>query len=96
MKSNTIIHRSSILFRLDPFLDTDGVLSVGGRLKRSMLDINKVHPVVLPKANLNTEAIVMWSHENVPHSGRSITLSNLQKNGLWVIHCQFSSAKNNP
>ena len=85
LKSNTIIHRSSSLFKLDPFLDTDGVLRVGGILKRSMLDINEVHPVILPKANLITEAIVTWCHENVAHSGRSMTLNNLRKNGLWVI-----------
>ena len=85
LKSNTIIHRSSSLFKLDPFLDTDGVLRVGGRLKRSMLDINEVHPVILPEANLITEAIVTWCHENVAHSGRSTTLNNLRKNGFWVI-----------
>ena len=83
LKSNTIIHRSISLFILDPFLDTDGVLRVGGRLKRSMLDINEVHPVILPKTNLITEAIVTWCHENVAHSGRS--MNNLRKNGLWVI-----------
>ena len=58
LKSDTKIHRSSCLFKLDPFLDTDRVLRVGGRLKRSMLDINEVHPVIFPKANLITEAIV--------------------------------------
>ena len=51
LKSNTIIHRSSSLLKLEPFLDTDGVLRVGDR---SMLDINEVHPVILPKANLIT------------------------------------------
>ena len=85
MKSNTKIHRSSSLFKLDPFLDTDGILRVGGRLKRSMLDINEVHSVILRKANLTTEAIVTSCHENVAHSGRSMTLNNLRKNGLWVI-----------
>ena len=50
LKSDTMIHRSSGLFRLKPFPDTDGFLRVGGRLKRSMLDINVVHPVILPRA----------------------------------------------
>ena len=77
LKSNTIIHRSSSLYKLDPFLDTDGVLRVGSRLKRSMLDINEVYPVILSNANLITEAIVTWCHENVAHSGRSMTLNNL-------------------
>ena len=85
LKSNTTIHRSSSLFKLDPFLDTNGVLRVAGRLKRSMLDINEVHPVILPKANLITETIVTWCHENVAHSGRSMTLNNLGKSSLWLI-----------
>ena len=82
LKSNTIIHRSSSLFKFDPFLDTDEVLRVSGRLKRSMLVINKVHPVKLPKADLITGAIVTWCHENVAHSGRIMTLNNPRKNGL--------------
>ena len=85
LKLNTTIHRSSSYFKLDPFLDTDGVLRVDGRLKRSMLDFNEIHPVILPKANLITEAIVTSCHENVTHSGRSMTLNNLRKNGLRVI-----------
>ena len=50
-----------------------------------MPDVNEVHPVILPKTNLITEAIVPWCHENMAHSGRSMTLNNLKQNGLWVI-----------
>ena len=50
-----------------------------------MLDIKEAHPVILPKANLITEAIVTWCHENVADSGRSVTLNNLRKNVLWVV-----------
>ena len=32
LKSSTIIHRSSSLFKFDSFLDTDGVLRVDGRV----------------------------------------------------------------
>ena len=42
--------------------------------------------MILPKANLITEATVIWCHENVAHSGRSMALDNFQKNGLWVIN----------
>ena len=58
LKSNTAIPRSSSLFKLDSFLDTDGVLRIGGRSKRPVLDVNEVHPVILQKANLIIEAIV--------------------------------------
>ena len=47
-----------------------------------MRDINQVHPVILPKSNLIKEVIVTWCHENVAHSGRSMTLKHLRKNGL--------------
>ena len=34
-----------------PFLDSNGVLWVGGRLSRSKLTSNEAHPVVLPKTS---------------------------------------------
>ena len=52
------VNRSSSLFKLDPFLDSNGVLRVGGRLSRSKVTSNKVHPVVLPKTINITEAAV--------------------------------------
>ena len=58
LKSNTAIYRSSSFFKLNSFLDTDGVLRIGGRSKRPVLDVNEVHPVILQKANLIIEAIV--------------------------------------
>ena len=68
-----------------PLLDTDGVLRASGRLKRSVIDINEVHLVILPRGNLITESIVACFHEHVAHSGRSMTLNNLRRNGLWAI-----------
>ena len=69
----------------DPLLNTDGVLRASGRLKRSAIDINEVHLVILPRGNLITESIVACCHEHVSHSGRSMTLNNLRRNGLWAI-----------
>ena len=79
------VNRSSSLFKLDPFLDSNGVLRVGGRLSRSKLTSNEAHPVVLPKTSNITEAVVIWSHETIGHGGRGLTLNNLRKNGIWVL-----------
>ena len=80
------MNRSSSLFKLDPFLDSNGVLRVGGRLSRSKLTSNEAHPVVLPKTSNITEAVVViWSHETIGHGGRGLTLNNLRKNGIWVL-----------
>ena len=79
------VNQSRSLFKLDPFLDSNGVLRVGGRLSRSKLNSNEAHPVVLPKTSNITEAVVIWSHEAVGHGGKGLTLNNLRKNGIWVL-----------
>ena len=76
--------RSSSLLKLDPFLDSNGVLQVGGKLIRSKLISNEAHPVVLPKTSNITEAVVIWSHKTTGHGGRGLSLDNLRKNGIWV------------
>jgi hypothetical protein len=44
----TVLRKSSVS-RLDPFLDKDGVLRVGGRIHRSDLGFEEKHPIILPK-----------------------------------------------
>ena len=46
---------------------------------------NEAHPVFLPEPSNIREAVVIWSHETVGHDGRGLTLSNLRKNGIWVL-----------
>ena len=79
------VNRSSSLFKLDPFLDSNGVLQVGGRLCGSKVTSNEAHPVALPKTSTIAEAGVIWSHETIGHGGRGLTLNNLRKNGIWVL-----------
>ena len=83
--SSNGVNRSSSLFKLDPFIDSNGVLRVGGRLSIPKLTSNGAHPVVLPKTSNITEAAVIWSHETLGHGGRGLTLNNLKKNGVWVL-----------
>ena len=64
------VNQSSILFKLDLFLDNKGVLRVGDRLNRSKLTSNEAHPVVLPKTSNIEEAVVIWSHEIIGHGRR--------------------------
>ena len=79
------VNRSRSLFKLDPFLCSNGVLQVGGRISRSKLTSNEAHPVVLPKTSKIIEAVVIWSHEIIGHGGKGLTLTNLRKNGIWVL-----------
>ena len=77
--------RSRSLFKLDPFLNSNGVLGVGSRLGTSKLTSDEAQSVVLPKTSNITEAVVIQSHETIGHGGRGLTLNNLRKNGTWVL-----------
>ena len=54
--------RSSPLYKLDPFLDEDGVLRVGGRIKHSSLPYDVRHPVILPRKGHVTDMILCHHH----------------------------------
>ena len=74
------------LSSLDPFVDELGLIRVGGRLSRSLLDFAVKHPVVLPKQSSISEAIVRHFHDKVHHSGRGITMNSIRDSGLWITN----------
>ena len=73
------------LYKRGPFLDSDGLLRVGGRLGKSRLSHSEAHPLVLPKQNHISEAIILLCHENVAQGGRGMTLNNLRQNRFWIL-----------
>jgi len=81
--------KTSKLHQLDPILDCEGLIRVGGRLGRSAMDVNEKHPILLPRQSQVTKLIIGWCHENVQHGGRGMTLNELSKNGFWVINGNF-------
>ncbi|UYV67972.1 hypothetical protein LAZ67_5002671 [Cordylochernes scorpioides] len=59
--------KSNLRF-LNPFLDFDGILRVGGRLRHSNLDYNQKHPLILPKRHHCTDLIIEHYHKQSLHS----------------------------
>ena len=86
LKSNTRVLKSSTIIKLDPFLDEDQLLRVGGRLRRGSLDDRIKHPIILPKKERIVEMIIAHHHEEVAHLGRTSTLSEVRTRGYWVIN----------
>ena len=60
--------KTSYLRKLDPFLDENNVLRVGGRFRLSSVSYECRHPIILP-----TELIIRHYHQAVEHQGRGIT-----------------------
>ena len=48
-KRNLQLKHISSLHRLDPFVDQNGIIRVGGKIKRAEVTFPEKHPIVLPK-----------------------------------------------
>ncbi|XP_037394566.1 uncharacterized protein LOC119263501 [Pygocentrus nattereri] len=82
-KSGKLPHNHQ-LYQLDPFLH-DGIMRVGGRLRKSSEPLELRHPVILPKNSTVTNLIIAYHHNKVQHQGRGQTLNELRANGYWVV-----------
>ena len=78
--------RSSKIIKLNPWLDEDGLLRVGGRLKKSLLETSVKHPVILPKKEIVPQRIIEHYHREIEHVGRTSTLGEIRSQGYWVIN----------
>ena len=79
------VPKSSKLYRLDPFVDNNGVLRVGGRLRRATLEFGEKHPVLIPKKNHVADLMTRHYHRQVHHQGRQITHGAIRQAGYWLI-----------
>ena len=79
--------RQTSLARLDPFIDQNGILRVGGRLAQSSLDYHVKHPAILPRNSHISKLVISYFHEKVAHQARSTTVNEIRSNGYWVIGC---------
>ncbi|XP_041460999.1 uncharacterized protein LOC121412159 [Lytechinus variegatus] len=75
---------TSRLYPLDPFIDDDdGILRVGGRLRRSDLSFESKHPVILPQTHL-TISIVLQRHNEFWCRWKKEFLCQLQSRQKWT------------
>ena len=74
------------LASLNPYIDEEGVLRVGGRLQNSNLSQECRNPIILPKKNTLSKIIIMWYHAKVAHCGRGITMNAVRSAGYWVVN----------
>ena len=76
---------SGPLFKLDCFIDGNGLIRVGGRLSKAKMSSSITNPVVLPKSSHVTQLLVGHCHEKVKHQGRGMTLNETRSRGFWII-----------
>ncbi|XP_039547080.1 uncharacterized protein LOC120492862 [Pimephales promelas] len=72
------------LYQLDPFMQ-DGIMRVGGRLRRACAPLELRYPAILPSNGLITYLVLAHYHQKIQHQGRGQTLNELRANGFWIM-----------
>lgn len=83
------IHARSKLLCLSPFLNDEGIIRVGGRLKNAMLPYSTKHPIVLPASNHFTKLVIRYEHIKQLHAGVEGTFAAIRSK-FWIITARNS------
>ena len=73
----------SRLRRLNPYLDEQGLLRVGGRLRHAALSLDAQHQILLPRDSRLTELLVDEAHQRTLHGGTQLTLATMRQK-YWI------------
>lgn len=87
LASNQQIDRKSQIINLNPFLDQDKLLRLGGRLKYSKLSFNEKYPFIIPKGCYLVTLLINYAHQQTLHGGVQLTMNFLRKR-FWIIDCR--------
>lgn len=84
LKNGKALPHQNKLFHMDTFLDSDGLLKVGERLKNASFSSTLKHPVIVPKGHHVTQLIIAHFHSKVQHQGKGLTINEIRSNGFWI------------
>ncbi|KAJ8962212.1 hypothetical protein NQ318_018184 [Aromia moschata] len=69
---------------LNPFIDSDGILRVGGRLTNSQFAFEKKHPAILSSQSHLAQLIARHTHLQLFHAGPQQTLATIRET-YWIV-----------
>ena len=84
MNENNQQHASlqdKTLQELKTFANENSIVCVGGRLQNSSLDLELIHPIILPKTGSTFTMIARDCHNTIAHVGRSATMHEIRRAG---------------
>ncbi|KAM4045123.1 uncharacterized protein ACNLHF_008939 [Anomaloglossus baeobatrachus] len=83
LRNHRSVPKDSPLKKLDPFVDTQGLLRVGGRISNAKLENDESTPIIVPHGHV-AFLLVEHYHAQVRHQGRLITEGALREAGFWI------------
>lgn len=93
-RRNDTLKKASSLYKLDPFVDKNGLLRTSGRIRRADVPLEVKHPLILPKKSRISDLIVRYFHESVGHhQGRGVTHNTIRQAGYWIVDGRSTVAR---
>ena len=87
MQKEKQLEKKSGIYNPDPYLDKEGLLKVGERLKKSDLHFNEIHPLLICNKSKSSALIVEWCYQRAAHGGRGVPINDVRNNGFWMVKC---------
>lgn len=84
LRSNQNLKSKSSILSLNPFLDKNGLLRVGGRITNAVFSFKKRHPLLLPKSHPLTNLIMEQYHHDLLHCGAQQLLACVRQR-FWPV-----------
>ena len=84
LRSNSSLPPTHPFNRLTAYIDTQGIIRVGGRFANANLDPEATHPIILPKDSHLTYLIIQDAHLSTLHGGTQLTLTHLRRS-YWIL-----------
>lgn len=84
VESNSLGSTKHFLLKYNPYMDSNGILRIGGRLENSDLLYEAKHPIVLPYDHWLTVSLMSHLHFENLHAGGK-TLLGLVRQKYWPI-----------
>ncbi|XP_066596496.1 uncharacterized protein [Prorops nasuta] len=78
------IIKENRLASLNPFLNSDGLICVGGRLRNANMPMSQKHSILLPARSHFTDLIIREYHERYYHAGVQTTLYSIRQR-FWIL-----------
>lgn len=84
LQSGKNLSRDSLIVKMSPFIDGDGLLRVGGRIKRSMMPYDTKHPIILHHDGRFSYLLALEAHHRSLHGGNQLCLQYIRQR-FWMI-----------
>ncbi|KAJ8944575.1 hypothetical protein NQ314_009446 [Rhamnusium bicolor] len=78
------IKTKGCLSGLNPFIDSHGIIRVGGRINLSQLDYEKKHPILISAKHVLTSLFFSFEHHRLLHAGPQLLLYSIREK-FWPL-----------